>query len=87
MVTVRYAEPKAFQMFTHRIARPDGCAPTPEAMLAGLFETIIDRAADVLQMTGARLDGMSTPSSRAGRSREPPFGVQDTLRALGRHET
>ncbi len=39
MVTVRYAEPKAFQMFTHRIARPDGCAPTPEAILAGLFES------------------------------------------------
>ena len=65
MVTVRYAEPKAFQMFTHRIARPDGCAPTPEAILAGLFETIIDRAADVLQMTGAQLDKLPTPSSRA----------------------
>src|SRR6476660_2502037 len=43
MVTVRYAEPKAFQMFTNRIAKPDGCVPTAEAVLAGLVETIIDR--------------------------------------------
>jgi magnesium transporter len=86
MVTVRYAEPKAFQMFTHRIARPDGCAPTPEAILAGLFETIIDRAADVLQMTGARLDKLSHTvfeSKADPKSRNSEF--QDTLRALGRH--
>ena len=86
MVTVRYAEPKAFQMFTHRIARPDGCAPTPEAILAGLFETIIDRAADVLQMTGARLDKLSHTvfeSKADPKSRNSEF--QETLRALGRH--
>ena len=66
MVTVRYAEPKAFQMFTNRIARPDGCAPTPEAILAGLVETIIDRAADVLQATGrAAGRAVRTPCSRA----------------------
>ena len=32
LVSVRYAEPKAFQMFTHRIARPDGCPATAEAL-------------------------------------------------------
>jgi magnesium transporter len=86
MVTVRYADPKAFQMFTTRIARPNGCEPTAEAILAGLFETIIDRAADVLQATAERLDRLSdrvfeAKSDPASRTAE----FQETLRALGRH--
>ncbi|MCP8939043.1 magnesium/cobalt transporter CorA [Alsobacter sp. SYSU M60028] len=86
LVTVRYSDPKAFQMFTNRISRPDGCAPTAEAIMSGLFETIIDRAADVLQATGARLDRLGdkvfeSKSDPKGRSAE----FQETLRALGRH--
>jgi len=86
MVTVRYADPKAFQMFTTRISRPNGCEPTAEAILAGLFETIIDRAADVLQATAERLDRLSDRVFEAktdAASRTVEF--QDTLRALGRH--
>ncbi|WP_406857441.1 magnesium transporter CorA family protein [Alsobacter sp. KACC 23698] len=86
MVSVRYAEPKAFQMFTNRIARPEGCAANAEAVMAGLVETIIDRAADVLQETGARLDALSRSVFEA----RPDPGArqsehQDTLRSLGRH--
>jgi magnesium transporter len=85
MVTVRYAEPKAFQMFTNRLSKPDGCAPNAEAILAGLVETIIDRAADVLQAAGAKLDALSrsvfeSRSDPATRNAE----FQETLRALGR---
>ncbi|MHB2166038.1 magnesium/cobalt transporter CorA [Alsobacter sp. R-9] len=86
MVTVRYADPKAFQMFQTRIARPGGCEATAEAILAGLFETIIDRAADVLQATAARLDRLSDRVFEAKTdpgTRNAEF--QDTLRELGRH--
>ena len=85
MVTVRYAEPKAFHLFTNRIARPDGCAPNSEAIMAGLVETIIDRAADVLQAAGGRLDSISRTifESRGDpASRNAEF--QATLRQLGR---
>jgi magnesium transporter len=86
LVTVRYAEPKAFQMFNNRIARAEGCAGNAEAVLAGLVETIIDRAADVLQETGANIDALSKlvfearpqPGSRQAEH-------QDTLRSLGRY--
>ena len=86
LVTVRYDEPKAFQMFAQRAAKPAGCGRTGEAVLAGLIETIIDRAADVLQMTGERIDAVSRnvfeerndPSQRNAE-------LQGTLRALGRY--
>jgi magnesium transporter len=85
MVTVRYAEPKAFQIFTNRLSKPDGCAPTSEAIMAGLVETIIDRAADVLQAAGAKLDAISR---RIFESKGDPGSrnaeYQETLRSLGR---
>lgn len=86
LVSVRYCDPKAFHMFTNRIARPGGCGPTAEAILAGLFETIIDRAADVLQAIAQRLDRLS---DRVFEARTDPGSrnseFQETLRQLGRH--
>ncbi|MDJ1157789.1 magnesium transporter CorA family protein [Chelatococcus sp. SYSU_G07232] len=86
LVTVRYDEPKAFAMFANRASRPGGCGATAEEVLAGLFETIIDRAAEVLQATGEHIDALSrrvfeTGSDPARRNSD----LQDTLRALGRH--
>ncbi len=86
LVTVRYAEPKAFSMFAMRAAKPGGCGTTAEAVLAGLIETIIDRAAEVLQQTGERLDELSHRVFEARKdatSRHTEY--QDTLRALGRY--
>ena len=85
LVTVRYDEPRAFAMFAQRVCRPNGIGVTAEAVLAGLVETIIDRAADVLQMTGERIDAISAGVFAIGRdaaARNAEY--QDTLRALGR---
>lgn len=59
LVTLRYDEPRSFAMFLQRAGKPEGCAPTPEAALAGLAEAILDRAADVLQSVGDRIDALS----------------------------
>ena len=83
LVTVRYVRPLAFQMFANRCAR--GQVPTPEAILAGLIEAVIDRAADVLQAAGERIDSVShrvfdvthEPGSRNAE-------YQENLRSLGR---
>jgi magnesium transporter len=85
LITVRYDEPRAFGMFAQRAAKPNGIGQTAEAVLAGLVETVIDRAADVLQMTGERIDAISasvfeTKSNPGTRNAE----YQDTLRGLGR---
>ena len=84
LVTVRYAEPRAFAMFAAKAARPYGCGRTGEEVLGGLVETIMDRAADILQLAGERIDGLSRT---VFRSRADPgernAEYQDTLRALG----
>jgi magnesium transporter len=59
LVTVRYEEPRAFGMFTSRICRDSNTAKTNEGLLGGLIETIIDRAADVLQDAGDKIDKLS----------------------------
>ena len=49
LVTIRYDEPKAFDLFIaamHRI--PGGCA-TGTVLAARLFETIVDRTAEILE--------------------------------------
>ena len=59
LVTVRYGEPRSFTMFTARAGKPGGCRPQPEAVLDGLVETVIDRAAEILGTIGARIDRLS----------------------------
>ena len=45
LVTVRYDEPRSFVMFANRAVKAGTCGPQPEAVLDGLIEAIIDRAA------------------------------------------
>jgi magnesium transporter len=90
LVTVRYEEPQAFRMYTQRAGRSTGngpsAVPSGETILAGLIETVIDRAADVLQLQGERIDRLS---GKIFEEKEDPgarnTALQDTLRALGRH--
>ena len=59
LVTVRYEEPRSFSMFISRIGKPGGCKPLAEAVLDGLIETIIDRAAEILASSGKEIDTLS----------------------------
>jgi len=73
-------------MFAQRAAKPYGCGRTGEAVLAGLIDTIIDRAADVLQMTGERIDTVSrTVFEERNDPSQRNAELQGTLRALGRY--
>ena len=86
LVSVRYVEPKAFQIFANRLSKPGGCRPNAESVLAGLFDTVIDRAADILQGTAAKIDAISRRvfqdhTDAGGRNAE----YQEILRSLGRH--
>lgn len=94
LITVRYDEPRAFSMFVTRAGKPGGCGLTAEAVMSGLFETIIDRAAEVLQDTGEKLDSVSRAifeSETRSKANRKKSGIrraetyQRTLRHLGRH--
>jgi len=85
LVTVRYDEPRSFSMFMSRAVKPGGCRHQPEAVLDGLIETIIDRAAEILALVGKRVDRLSKEvfdSERKGARRAA--GFRAVLKSLGR---
>jgi magnesium transporter len=85
LVTVRYDEPRSFQMFANRAVKPGGCGNQPEAVLDGLIETIIDRAAEVLRKAGDDIEATSrTVFERKAGATEKGDAYQQVIRKLGR---
>jgi magnesium transporter len=84
LITVRYDEPRSFQMFINRMARPSACTPTGDHMLISLFETVIDRAAELLRMAGERIDDVSPMVfGKGGANENDPRVFRETLQTLG----
>jgi magnesium transporter len=86
LITVRYDEPRSFLLFANRITKPGVCTHQPEAVLDGLIEAIIDRAAEVLRRIGDEIEGTSrsvfeTDAATSDRGK----GFQNVIRSLGRH--
>jgi len=59
LITVRYAEPRAFSIFLTRSKRPDASLINGSAVLIGLIETVIDRLADFLERAQAEVETLS----------------------------
>ena len=83
LVTVRYDDPKSFALFANRAVKPGGCASNPEAVLSGLIEAIIDRAAEVLQKMGEGVDDLSHGVFNSDNGRQTDR-QQEVLKSLGR---
>lgn len=59
LITLRYADPLPFKIFgTYAQSHHAACA-TGESAMAGLFEAVIDRLADVLEMAGQDVEAIS----------------------------
>lgn len=58
LVTVRYAEPTSFTTFAATLERHPAVCKTPQTLLSALLDAIIDRLADVLEITGGDLDAL-----------------------------
>lgn len=87
LVTVRYDEPGAFAIFLNRSAKPGGCGSQPEAVLDGLIEAIVDRAAEVLRGVGDKID-IASRRIFAGRAQDVEQGgvYQVVIKHIGQHE-
>ena len=86
LITLRYAEPKAFSIFAARCRRPEIKLTNGTAVLMGLIETLIDRMADSIERIQAEVDTLSHSifEIKGGvASRQRRFDV--LLRAIG-HE-
>jgi magnesium transporter len=86
LITIRYLEPRAIANFAERLRRYPGLAGTPLETLVTLIETMIDRSADVIELTSGRLDILSrhlfADEGKPGASHEG--GLQGLLRDTGR---
>jgi len=58
LITLRYAEPRAFSIFIARCRKPDPSPTTGTAVLIGLIETIVDRMADFIKRIQAEVDSL-----------------------------
>jgi magnesium transporter len=59
LITIRHSTPRPFETYPARAGKSSlGCA-TPEAVLLGLLEEIIDRLADITEQTGREIDAIS----------------------------
>ncbi|MBL6455626.1 magnesium/cobalt transporter CorA [Belnapia sp. T6] len=69
LVTVRYATPKAFAVFSARAQRtPVQLLTTPDGVMLHLFEQVVDRLADILERIAAEMDRASQAAFRTARA-------------------
>ena len=86
LITVRFKPLVAFETFIQTMAHPDPPHRTSAAVFTGLFDAIVDRIANVLEITAADLDALSHDLFRAepvtGGVRAPAREQADLRRAL-----
>jgi magnesium transporter len=85
LVTVRYAQPRAFSIYVARCNRADPDLKSGTTVLIGLLETIVDRLADFIERIQAEVEGLSHSIFEikgGAASRQRRFDVM--LRAIGR---
>jgi magnesium transporter len=59
LVTLRYDDPRAFQMIGTKLGRTCPTGATGETILMDLLDAVIDRAADILERIGSEVDQVS----------------------------
>ena len=85
LVTVRYAEPKPFKLFTIRATKPGGVLlGGGEAVMLGLIEAFIDRLAQVLETASDEIDGISHEVFRARSEKGTRQDLQSMIERIGR---
>lgn len=88
LVTVRYNEPRAFDIFqAHAEKAALGCTSGPTILL-GLLEAIVDRLADVIERISREVEGLSKQifQSAEKKASKRDHDFQAVLKALGRKE-
>ncbi|QLF71331.1 magnesium transporter CorA family protein [Peteryoungia desertarenae] len=87
LITIRYAEPKAFAAFSSSLLRPNFHCASAALLLGRLLEAVVDRTAEVLEMLATRLDELSVAVfiDRKAAKRRPPGFLEDKLLDIAAH--
>ncbi len=76
LITVRYDEPKSFDLFRAALHRIPGGCRNGTMLAMRLFETVVDRTAEILEQAVAKLDDLSMQvfvERRVGKRRPPHY--------------
>ncbi len=60
LITLRHADPKPFQIFAKKLEKNLKGGVNSELIFLNILEAIVDRIADILEMIGGEIDGIST---------------------------
>lgn len=84
LLTIRYAEPRSFELFKAAMPRIDGGCRSSTLMIARLLETVVDRTAEILETSVARADTLSLEvfGDRRHLKRRQPRYLEDRLVAV-----
>lgn len=84
LVTIRYGEPRPLETYAARIERHAGQARSGEALLIGLLETIVDRAADILERLALDIEALSREVfEHQSRNRAAARELREILQNIG----
>ncbi len=85
LVTLRFDDAAPFKVFAARYERSPETFLTAQKVFLGLFDEIVDRIADILELVAADLNSLSTAIFASG-SREPGFiDYNELLRRIGQN--
>lgn len=89
LITVRYAEPRAFTLFADRAQHDSGLCEDGESALSGLLETLMERIADHIERVSDDLDQMvhAVLAPDHGPGRRGRLDYAQMLRRLERNQT
>ncbi len=82
LVTVRYDTPKPVNLFLNRAQKPGSVQGSPESILTGLLDTIVDRVADILEKVSEEIEQVSAGIFRKSDMRRDKT-FQEVLQTLG----
>jgi len=85
LVTVRYADPKSFQLFIAALGRIPEETRDGTTLLARLLETIADRTAEIIEHTVDHIDALSTDIFRERGRRRPPLYLESKLAKIAEY--
>ncbi len=84
LVTIRYTEPRSFAAFPVRAEKAGLGLVSGETVLFALFETIVDRLADILERAGHEVDVISrTVFGQKGAETRSDANYKATLEQIG----
>ncbi len=81
LVTIRYAEPKSFNLFIGAISRVPNEMRSGTSLLLKLLETIVDRTAEILETSVVRIDDVAAGifGEQARSKRKAPRYLEDKI--------